>query len=1297
MPIEGAPFIIHWLNNKETTFSSKAEKSRQSVFTPLSHHGSLASFASSINEEMLQSWVCIDEGKDADAHPHRVESTPDAVGGSAAKTPTSYSFSSFLGVSHQRGHQARSYSPGDDARGLGPQGKLHKHLMEEWCTTPDLLLCIHPTMGSLMVWTVEGLDALPGSTKLVHVSFSSCLPHVFPPHLAQSLKPELKQFLIREPDVVQVHDPVSGSVSDISLPVPQIKLPKSDNIAGSLSETAGGGRRSRNDNLKTKPDSTLVLVSSHVNGSINTWSVELTMQSKLYTSIAGLIHCGGTGGHHSEVRKVLRHPWLPVLMTVSSDVSDGAGKGEGGEERGNGVESELIIWNASLPGPLEHKSELHELSRMLCIDPQSFRHVTWVPPISAGREDEGVFARCPSSGLFVANVDRQLRLYQTNLYCVTKPQTGSGAPPPSSSAQFGGGAARDSDPCMAGLPTVTVTSHLGCDGISMVRVIEDDLSKYEEIVAVYAFRMCSLVTSFDIKKSLSSKFCRDIIVILIENRRIAGSAKSVRSHLHLWRVAVHGQTTMKELSPDWAAPATRPRSTSSGHLLQPVVYSATVEKVYCAAFPLPAGVSVVLSSQACDVSSSLQLQLPTLASPFIFTTACSEGTVRCWQFSVSAPSDSRSATPGLLTSPAGMDVRPAGLGLTEGLTFDLYEVVGTTRRGEVGSGVACLDCMEDEALKNLPTTSFIPSALASAYPGRFAMAHQLSRPIDPPQASKTSANPLDRYAAVSIWECESSGGLKWSCEATEMLSGLGVLTSQSKSAPMSILLEWLPMENGAYLLATCFASIISIFGMSLPEAGDQSSTTSSSSVEEPFRRPQKVATLKTECTHASWVCLLRFACCKPYTGLTISCFCYTGSNSLLLSIGSEMHLYSCWVQGSRLEASTPLSSEQRLVARNPSRVFRRESIQAGKLTADDTINMLDYAHARNTPLPQYHPKILLELMNSGKLHAVKMVLVNLVKFLLLYEKKKKKKKRRSYLYSLDEEEEEDSKRHRLLSVSNDGYLKRSRTVQAKTIVTSIPPLSISKLGIFKQRELVVEVAEEADASAVEQDDYDELFSTNLSSGVDELRYSFEEDAAKGITFADIDLETSDFTPKLAERLSSLLHVAQLVDLSDLEQVRLLAIAETVANTSVTFSGQAGAGSGQAPPAVQVLDESVYSLSTSTGAGYATAGLAHGVRGGEAMDDCGLRYLLALQNYITLSEALPSGVMHGALAPSDLVWAFHSDSESELLLAVPCVHKDILAWPELRNAGVGWWLRSADTLRRLSEKVIMSPTYTTIYM
>ena len=1272
MPIQDMPFVVHWLNNKETTFTSKAEKTYRGTFQPLSRHSSLASFASSLNEEMFQSWVCIEETDEPISDPQFT-----SPGGSIRKPQHVYSFSSFLNMPSQKpSPRPPSTSPQHQDSKLTVQMRQFTHLLDEWCTSPDLLLCIHPKVGSLMVWTVEGLDAPYNTARLAHVSFSSCLPHVFPPHLAQSLRQELLQYLIKEPDVVHTREmAMSGSVTDISLPVPQIKIASS----GSMSDVV-----SKEDMPKTKADSTLILVSSHINGSINTWSVELTVQSNACTSIAGFIHCGETGGHHSEVRAVYRHPWLPVLMTVSSD-------GTGSKDKSsNGVESELIIWNSDLPGPLEHKSHLNELSRMSSPNPYSFHYVTWVPPISVSNCNEGVFSRCPSSGLFVANVGNELRLYQTSLYCITKQQPSAhpheNSPPTQS--------ARTSASSLSGSQQeVVVTSHLGKEGISFVSTIEKDLSTLEQIVALNSFRMCSLVTSFDIKKSLGSKFCRDIVVALVENQTIRASASSpssrgTRSFLHLWRVTLCSEFPVRSESPQgWKLPSAIPDISSSSLPLQPVNYTASVKKVCFVPFPLPSNVHIVQSTPACDIASSLQLQLPTLSAPYLFTTACSDGTIHCWQILLRSTADGNMAA----TSSTKQPTCACSGEKEEHFEFELYEVFSASTPNESGSPsdtTRCLDCYKEEALRDLPTVSYVPCAISSAYPGRFAMAHQLTKSIrtvgSPPKGLKkinpsTATNPLDQHAVVTVWECESSGGLKWSCEATLPLSGLtGVMTS--KSPPANVLLDWLPMENGAYLLATCFASIISIYGMALPQSEGQSATLDTSTAS--YFRPLAETTLSTRKSQTSVVCLLQFPCSKPYPGLSISCFTYTGSNSLLLSVGSEMHLYSCWVKRSRLQAFTPSKEDRKLIPKSPStsRVFRETS--PGEATSKpanaDVINLLDYAHTRNTPLPQYHPKILVDLMNLGKLHAVKAILINLVRYLLLYEGKKK---RRNYFddggfeAQCDDASEEKTKRLRLLSVSSDGYLRRSRNVKPKFVVESIPQLPLSKLGIFKRKD-TMEPHEEKETAVQEEDD---LFA---SAPVEEYTYGFETES-EGITFGNLDPETLEFTPRIAQKLSSLLKYAQLADLSDLEQVRLLAIAETVANTKTSIS-DSHQRSQQQPTSASY--EIGLGLSNPMGAGYASTGLSHGVRGGEAMDDCGLRYLLALENYITLSQSLPKGVSPGKVSPADFIWAFHSDAEMELLSAVPCVQNDDLSWDELRNTGVGWWLRSSDTLRRVIEKV-----------
>ena len=1303
-PIEGMPFLVHWLHNKETTFTSKAEKTQKGSFLPLSRHSSLASFASSINEEMLQSWVCIEDtlpspDQTTSRLPHvfplenYLRSGPRPQGGMAGEAP--------LGPGNP---QQKSDTAATARSNLAR--KMFAELMDEWCNSPDLLLCIHPGTGSLMVWTVEGLDSAHSTSRLCHVSFSSCLPHIFPPHLAQSLHCCLLQYLIKEPDVVHTREmALTGSLADISIPVPQIRLPSGGTVTGAIV-----GRGSNWEEVpKTKADSSLILVSNHQNGSIHAWSVELTVQSNFYTSIAGLIHRGGTGGHHLEVHAVHRHPWLPVLMTVSVENDEIAEK-----EKENGkrhVDNELIIWNAHLPGPLEHKSGLNELSRMSSPDPLSFRFVTWVPPISVNSSArEGILARSPSSGLFVANVGSELRLFQTSLYCTSKsPAKG----------EVGSGSLGHAQ------PDIFITSHFGKEGIRSVSVVEGDIAQFEEIVSLHAFRLCSLVTSHDIKKSLNARFAKDVVITLIENRTSpnlpkssenslnsspSSSAPTKQSYLHMWRVVI---STHRPASNDPDGPSNHETGDRPYSGVGDLAYKAQVEKVLCCTLPLPHKVHVESSSPACDISSSLQLQLPTLSAPFLFTTICSDATLRCWQLLA------RSATDSITVAARNMATPVAGIGRQESresrvraldyLEFELNEVqVGSlcvTRAEPTYRGSGALDLRDNPTVKKLSKESDIPCAVANAYAGRMAIAHLLTQAPETPQSPRRqSVNPLGRYAAVTIWECESTGGLKWLCEETLLLSGVGGVSKGSAHSD-TVHLEWLPMENGAYLLATCFESIISVFGMALPQVeGDFIKLVATQSNR--FLSKVSSQILVADTSKISWVCLLQFPCAKRYPGLSISQFAYTGNNSILISIGTEIHVYSCMVRGSKLEAFTPSPREREAVTKTtPNRVFRekrssRESSAKMSDSDSEITNLLDFAHARNTPLPQYHPKILLELMNSGKLHTVRVILVNLVKYLLLYESQKTAGEEEvedelEMGFGYMDRDEASSKRRRMLSLSSDGQLRRSRRIGTKIEIQTIPSLSLSKLGIFgtgfsdpAEPESAHRDPTEVAGDSTEGADDDELF-TLTTTPKDDFSFSFDDrdDERRRMGFSDIDPLTTDLTPEMAGKLSSILRYVQLADLSDLEQVRLMAIAETVANTRMAFDRHGDTSSSALSGSISTATtDSTPLLGFTAGAGYASTSLAQGMGGGEAMDDCGIRYLLALQNYLSLSQSLPSGVRPGRLSPADFIWAFHSDAEMELLVALPCVQRDELRWAELRNVGVGWWLRSLDTLRRLVEKV-----------
>ena len=65
---------------------------------------------------------------------------------------------------------------------------------------------------------------------------------------------------------------------------------------------------------------------------------------------------------------------------------------------------------------------------------------------------------------------------------------------------------------------------------------------------------------------------------------------------------------------------------------------------------------------------------------------------------------------------------------------------------------------------------------------------------------------------------------------------------------------------------------------------------------------------------------------------------------------------------------------------------------------------------------------------------------------------------------------------------------------------------------------------------------------------------------------------------------------------------------------------------------------------------------------ESLDDCGLRFLLAMKQFMHLQKCLPmaqrKSLQKQGLNSSHLIWGFHSESEDELLNMIPSVVKGI---------------------------------------
>ena len=99
---------------------------------------------------------------------------------------------------------------------------------------------------------------------------------------------------------------------------------------------------------------------------------------------------------------------------------------------------------------------------------------------------------------------------------------------------------------------------------------------------------------------------------------------------------------------------------------------------------------------------------------------------------------------------------------------------------------------------------------------------------------------------------------------------------------------------------------------------------------------------------------------------------------------------------------------------------------------------------------------------------------------------------------------------------------------------------------------------------------------------------------------------------------------------------------------------------------------------------------------DSLDDCGLRFLLAMKHHSYLLLCLPlaqrAALQKKGIDSSMIVWAFHSESEEEMLQLVPSYEKGDTKWSELRELGAGWWLCTHTVLRVCIERVSVRARY-----
>ncbi|XP_022241502.1 dmX-like protein 2 isoform X2 [Limulus polyphemus] len=567
-------------------------------------------------------------------------------------------------------------------------------------------------------------------------------------------------------------------------------------------------------------------------------------------------------------------------------------------------------------------------------------------------------------------------------------------------------------------------------------------------------------------------------------------------------------------------------------------------------------------------------------------------------------------------------------------------------------------------------------------------------------------------------------------------------------------LDWVSTEDGSHLLTVGVGSKILVFtpvSTEISEATAQAMNThkagarptllkQTSSISMAFHHNEEIRWMRLRTTQLTTTDGL------PPLPMQLS---WVRDGILVVGMDSEMHIYTQWHQcknslddikqdkdiykdteivvGSRNLVEEKLLSRARknsqisFSSSSSSRIPR--SISSNILTggidskkkrqaqiktipeSDSTINdsplpdfgLFEASQLACPILPQYHPKQLMELLSSGKIHRVKAILSHLVRCLSGTGQMKK-----DYLQVPDHFENNDTDlrssprswtKSRALSMAPTSPNQWSpmdpqgsvstypEEVQLDYVeITSIPPLPLSIL-LAADREIITRstpthtndgnVKDYSDLFMPDgqevEDSLDAILNNSFSLGTKKERQKSHEPECQFLTL---------FDKRQAHLLTKLLTHTHLPGLSSLDQMHLLALADTVSSFNTTLSDRftfdqekQAAGNGLVSNKLDGMN-----LQATT----------------ESLDDCGLRFLLAMRHYTYLLRCLPivqrAQLQRQGLSTDCLVWAFHSETEEELLQFLPCMQRGNPRWCELREVGVGWWVKSNNTLRRLVEKV-----------
>uniref|UniRef100_A0A8C9FKM5 RAVE complex protein Rav1 C-terminal domain-containing protein n=1 Tax=Pavo cristatus TaxID=9049 RepID=A0A8C9FKM5_PAVCR len=532
--------------------------------------------------------------------------------------------------------------------------------------------------------------------------------------------------------------------------------------------------------------------------------------------------------------------------------------------------------------------------------------------------------------------------------------------------------------------------------------------------------------------------------------------------------------------------------------------------------------------------------------------------------------------------------------------------------------------MNDEGEDNSSTVTIVgrPVAVSCSYTGRLAVAYK-----QPVQHNGYVSKEFSMH--VCILECESTGGSEWVLEQTIHLDDLvkvgSVLDSRvsvdsnlfvySKSDACLnkdkylvpnikhlVHLDWVSKEDGSHILTVGVGANIFMYGRLSGIVTDQTSS----------KEGVAVITLPLggsikQGIKSKWVLLRSIDLVSSVDGtpsLPVS-LSWVRDGILVVGMDCEMHVYAQWKHTVKFgDGESDVFTSEDLATQDPlktSLIAKKTSIIDGAGIVDDVFGtptviqdggLFEAAHVLSPTLPQYHPTQLLELMDLGKVRRAKAILSHLVKCIA-----------GEVAIVKDTEAGEGSgpKRHLSRTISVSGSTAKDTITAGKdgtrdyTEIDSIPPLPLYALLAADQDATYVSEetskipqGSEEDAKKKTEDQYSDLFQIQPVTTDDFIDFEPEKRESKSKVINLSQYGPTYFGREHASVLSSHLMHSSLPGLTRLEQMFLVALADTVATTSTE------------------LDEN----------------RDKNYSGRDTLDECGLRYLLAMRLHTCLLTSLP---------------------------------------------------------------------------